>query len=208
MAINFKQRLNQFETLIGIVITLPCSETAEALSKLEFDWFWIDMEHGPLSLERVQLIMQATGGRCANLVRVPWNDSVWIKRVLDTGCDGIIVPHVNNRIEVKYALEACLYPPQGSRSVGSGRAQDYGINFEEYLKTANENIVIVLQIEHIDAVKNIESIIDVPGFDAILVGPFDLSASMGLTALRFVKSQKSKVKSTKKVQAPKFIYGK
>lgn len=181
MAINFKQRLNQFETLIGIVITLPCSETAEALSKLEFDWFWIDMEHGPLSVERVQLIMQATGGRCANLVRVPWNDSVWIKRVLDTGCDGIIVPHVKTPQEVKYALEACLYPPQGSRSVGSGRAQDYGINFEEYLKTANENIVIVLQIEHIDAVKNIESIIDVPGFDAILIGPFDLSASMGLT---------------------------
>lgn len=182
MAINFKQRLNQFETLIGIVITLPCSETAEALSKLEFDWFWIDMEHGPLSLETVQLIMQATGDRCANLVRVPWNDSIWIKRVLDTGCDGIIVPHVNTPQEVKYALEACLYPPQGSRSIGSGRAQNYGMSSQEYLKTANENIVIVPQIEHIDAVKNIEAIIDVPGVDAILVGPFDLSASMGLTA--------------------------
>ena len=181
MVINFKQRLKQFETLIGIVITLPCSETAEALSKVEFDWFWIDMEHGPLSLERVQSIMQATGGRCANLVRVPWNDSVWIKRVLDTGCDGIILPHVKTPLDVKYALEACLYPPLGSRSIGTGRAQNYGMNFQEYLATANENIVIILQIEHIDAVKNIESIIDVPGFDAILIGPFDLSGSMGLT---------------------------
>lgn len=78
-------------------------------------------------------------------------------------------------------FEACLYPPQGSRSIGSGRAQNYGMSSQEYLKTANENIVIVPQIEHIDAVKNIESIIDVPGVDAILVGPFDLSASMGLT---------------------------
>ncbi|MBD2772890.1 HpcH/HpaI aldolase family protein [Iningainema tapete] len=180
MVVNFKQRLNQLETLIGVVITLPCSETAEALSKLEFDWFWIDMEHGVLSLETVQLIMQATGDRCANLVRVPGNDSIWIKRVLDTGCDGIIVPHVMTPEEVKYALDACLYPPQGSRSVGSGRAQNYGMSSQEYLKTANEKIVVVLQIEHIDAVKNIESIIDVPGFDAIIVGPFDLSASMGL----------------------------
>ncbi|WP_166482355.1 aldolase/citrate lyase family protein [Scytonema sp. UIC 10036] len=180
MAINFKQRLNQKETLIGIVIILPCSETAEVLSKLEFDWFWIDMEHGPLSLEKVQLIMQATGGRCANLVRAPWNDSVWIKRVLDTGCDGIILPQVKTPQEVKYAIDACLYPPLGSRSIGTARAQNYGMSFPEYLKTANENIVIILQVEHIDAVKNIESIIDVPGFDAILIGPFDLSGSMGL----------------------------
>ncbi|MBO3461444.1 aldolase/citrate lyase family protein [Aetokthonos hydrillicola Thurmond2011] len=181
MAINFKQRLNQKETLIGSVITLPCTETAEALSQLGFDWFWIDMEHSPLSLEKVQLIMQATGGRCANLIRVPWNDSVWIKRVLDTGCDGIILPQIKTPQEVKYALEACLYPPQGSRSLGVARAQNYGMSLPEYFKTANENIVIVLQIEHIDAVKNLESIIDVPGFDAIVIGPFDLSGSMGLT---------------------------
>jgi 2-keto-3-deoxy-L-rhamnonate aldolase RhmA len=181
MAINFKQRLNQQETLVGPVITLPCAETAEALSKLGFDWFWIDMEHGPLSLEKVQSIMQATGGRCASLVRVPWNDSVWIKRVLDTGCDGIILPQIKTAQEVRDALEACLYPPQGSRSVGIGRAQNYGMTLQEYFKTANDNIVIVLQIEHIEAVNNIGSILNVPGFDAVLVGPFDLSGSMGLT---------------------------
>jgi len=180
MANNFKQRLKQKETLIGIVIKLPCSETAEVLSHTGFDWFWIDMEHGALSLEKVQLIILANGGRCANLVRAPWNDTIWIKRVLDTGCDGIILPQVKTPQEVKYALEACLYPPQGSRSIGSGRVQNYGISVQEYLKTANENIVIILEIEHIDAVKNIESIIDVPGFDAILIGPFDLSGSMGV----------------------------
>jgi 2-dehydro-3-deoxyglucarate aldolase/4-hydroxy-2-oxoheptanedioate aldolase len=181
MKINFKQRLRQQDPLIGTVITLPCSESAEILSKIEFDWFLIDMEHAPLSLEKVQSIMQATGGRCANLVRVPSNDSIWIKRVLDTGCDGIILPQVNTPQEVKMALEACLYPPQGSRSVGIGRAQNYGMGIQEYFKTANENIVVVIQIEHIDAVGNIDAILDVPGFDAAFIGPFDLSGSMGLT---------------------------
>ena len=181
MVTSFKQKLQNQEPLFGTVVTLPSTSTAEILSKLGFQWLWIDMEHAPLSLEKTQDIMQAVGKRCACLVRAPWNDEVWIKRILDTGCDGIILPQIKTAQQAKDVVNACKYSPDGNRSVGISRAQNYGMNLQEFFQTANDKITIVLQIEHIDAVKNIEEIIDVPGFDAILIGPFDLSGSMGLT---------------------------
>ncbi len=183
MSSNFKQKIRNNEVLLGTVVTIPSSTTAEIMSLVGFDWLWIDMEHAPLSLEKIQEIMQGIGNRSTCLVRVPCNDRVWITRVLDRGCDGIIVPQVNSAEEAKQVVDACKYTPEGNRSVTISRAQNYGINLQEYYKNANENMIIVLQIENIEAVRNIESIINVPGFDAILIGPFDLSGSMGKTGM-------------------------
>ena len=180
MSNTFKSKLKNKQTLLGTIITLPSPSIAEIYSQLDFDWLWIDMEHSSLSLETTQNILQAADKKCACLVRSPDNDRIWIKRILDTGCDGIIIPQVKTAAEAKKAIEACKYPPEGIRSIGISRDQNYGLNLQEYLKTANNNLTIVLQIEHIEAVNNIDAILDVPGFDAVLIGPFDLSASMGI----------------------------
>lgn len=181
MSPDFKARLKRREVLLGPLVTLGSTEVAEILSRVGFDWLWIEMEHAPTGLTRVQEMLQAAAGRVPCLVRVPWNDGVWIKRVLDTGCDGIVVPQVRTADEAQEAVQACWYPPAGTRSVGIARAQGYGMDFQEFIGRSNEQLTIVLQTEHIDAVNNIESILDVSGFDAVLIGPYDLSASMGLT---------------------------
>lgn len=180
MELDFKTRLKQREVLLGPLVTLGSTEVAEILSKVGFDWLWIEMEHAPSGLARVQEMIQATGGRVPCLVRAPWNDGVWIKRILDTGCDGIVIPQIRSAAEAREAIRNCKYPPIGTRSVGIARAQGYGMTLQDYIENANERLITVLQTEHIDAANNIESILDVPGFDAVLIGPYDLSASIGI----------------------------
>jgi 2-keto-3-deoxy-L-rhamnonate aldolase RhmA len=177
---TFKTRLKQREVLLGPIVTLGSTEVAEILSKVGFDWLWIEMEHAPTGLARVQEMIQATGGRVPCLVRAPWNDSVWIKRILDTGCDGIVIPQIRNAAEAREAVSSCKYPLEGTRSVGIARAQGYGMTLQDYIEHANDRLIVVLQAEHIDAAHNIDSILDVSGFDAVLIGPYDLSASMGI----------------------------
>ncbi len=142
------------------------------------DWLWIDLEHGNLDFRDAQTLVQSIGNRCAALVRVPSQDEVWLKKVLDIGIDGVIVPQVKTAEEAQRIVNLCLYPPEGIRGVGIARAQGYGITFQEYVQQANERTAIVLQIEHIDAVKNIDEILAVKGVDAILIGPYDLSGSL------------------------------
>ncbi len=177
--INFKSQLESQRSLLGTIVSLPCASVAEILSQLGFDWLWLDMEHSTLNLELVQQIIQAVGSNAACLVRAPGNDVVWLKRILDTGCDGVIVPQIQTPQEALQAVRACKYPPEGIRSVGLSRAHNYGIDFQEYVATANQKLVVALQIEHINAVDNIDEIAAVAGFDAIIIGPYDLSASMG-----------------------------
>jgi 2-keto-3-deoxy-L-rhamnonate aldolase RhmA len=179
-SLDFKTRLKQREVLLGTLVTLGSTEVAEILSKVGFDWLWIEMEHAPTGLAKVQEIIQATGGRIPCLIRAPWNDGVWIKRILDTGCDGIVIPQIRSAAEAREAIRACKYPPVGTRSVGLARAQGYGMTFQDYIDHADERLITVLQIEHLDAANSIESILDVPGFEAVLIGPYDLSASMGI----------------------------
>lgn len=162
------------------MLTLPCPDVADVLSRVGFDWLWIEMEHATLGLERVQQALQAAGGRVPCIVRSPWNDHVWLKRILDTGCDGVVIPQIRSAEEAAAAVAACRYSPQGHRSVGIGRAHAFGLGFKEYLAQANEDLTIVLQIEHIDAVNRIEAILAVPGWDAVVIGPYDLSASMNM----------------------------
>ncbi len=176
---SFKERMRSGEVLIGVVVETPEPDVAELMGTLGFDWFWIDMEHCPLDFKDVQTILQAIG-RCeaATLVRVPWNDPVYIKRALDLGPTGVIVPWVNNGEEARKAVVACKYPPEGIRGCGPRRPTLYK-GFTEYVREANENMVVVVQIETGDAVRNLREIVSVPGVDGTIVGPADLSASLG-----------------------------
>lgn len=152
---------------------------AELLSQAGFDWLFIDMEHTSLGVKDVQRILQAVGKEFPCLVRIPTMDEAWIKKVLESGPAGIIVPHVNTPEEVEKILRWSKYPPEGTRSIGISRAQDYGLNLQEYMEKANEMIAVVPQVEHIEAVKNLESFVKIPGLSAIFVGPYDLSGSVG-----------------------------
>lgn len=175
---DFKARLLNRERLIGPFLTLPSPELAEICADAGFDWLVIDVEHGAQDILSVQRIVQAAGGQCPCVVRVPSNDEVWIKKTLDVGVAGLLVPHVNTADEAAYAVRHSKYPPMGTRSIGLSRAHRYGARFQEYLDGANENTAVIVQVEHVDSVRNLEKILDVPGIDAVFVGPFDLSASM------------------------------
>lgn len=173
---QFKDKILQPTPLHGIIVTMSLPSAIEALSECGLDWLWIDMEHAPLSLMDVQQMLQAKSKACAALVRIPKNTDEWIQRVLDLGVEGIIVPHVNNQAEAERAIASSLYPPDGTRSVGSARANRYGMD-PSYKKEANSKRLVFMQIEHREAVKNIEAIVQVPGLDGIIVGPYDLSGS-------------------------------
>jgi 2-dehydro-3-deoxyglucarate aldolase/4-hydroxy-2-oxoheptanedioate aldolase len=177
---SFRTRLKRGETLLGSLLTLPSPEIAEILAMTGLDWLFIDLEHSTMEVRDAQGILQAVAGRVECLLRLPLNDEIWIKKALDTGAAGIILPQVNTVEEARRAVQLSCYPPLGSRSVGLARAQGYGMKFQEYLDQANKEVVVVIQAEHILAVQNIEALVRVEGIDAVLVGPYDLSASMGL----------------------------
>lgn len=176
---NFASRLRQNDFLLGTMLTIPAPEVAEMVAKCGFDWLFMDGEHGPLSILEWQRLMQAVGGRCSNVLRVPSCSERDIKKALDIGADGIIVPMVNSAEQARQAVGWSKYPPRGQRGVGLARAQGYGLDFAEYMDSANDNTALIIQAEHIDAINNIESIAEVDGIDAVFIGPYDLSASMG-----------------------------
>jgi len=169
--------------LIGTIVTLPTPAVAEMLADVGFDWLFLDMEHGPLESGGLMGILQAVGERAACLVRVPAAEEFFIKRVLDLGATGVIVPQVNTPEQAADVVRFARYAPEGARGVGLARAHGYGLRFQEYLETANEQVTVIVQAEHIEAVRNIEAIVEVPGVDGVLLGPYDLSASLGKTGL-------------------------
>jgi len=178
---NFTQRLRQNDLLLGTMLTLPSPEVAEIISACGYDWLFMDGEHSTLSTLDWQRMLQAVGGRCAGIIRVAANNEREIKKFLDIGADGIIVPQVNSAELARHAVACCKYPPDGIRGVGLARAQGYGRSFADYMETANVSTAVIIQAEHIDAVDNIDDIVRVEGVDAVFIGPYDLSASMGLT---------------------------
>jgi 2-dehydro-3-deoxyglucarate aldolase len=180
--INFRTRLLNHERLIGTLLTLPLPSIAEMCADAGFDWLFLDMEHGALDLHDVQRIAQAVNDRCPCVVRVPINERMWIGKILDLGIAGIIIPQVNTADDAARAVFAAKYPPQGGRGVGVGRASRYGANLDSYLKLANQETALIVQIEHRDAVENVEAIADVEGVDALMIGPLDLSGSFGKPA--------------------------
>lgn len=183
MSETFRSRLLAGETLIGTMVTLPTATTAEILADAGFDWFFIDGEHGPLGTTEILAILQAVGDRVACVVRVPACEEAAIKRVLDMGASGIIVPQVNTPQQAEDIVRFSRYAPLGERGVGLGRAHGYGMHFQEYIETANDRVAVIVQAEHATAVENIDSIVRVSGVDAIQLGPYDLSASLGKMGL-------------------------
>ena len=165
---------------IGSWITLNNMSVVEVMADAAFDWLCIDMEHTVIDYTEAQhLIATIQSKNLVSYVRVGENNSRIIKRVLDAGADGIIVPLVNSQRDAENAVKAVKYPPIGDRGVGAvGRAQNYGFGFEEYAKTVNQNTKVMAQIEHIDAINNLEAILSVQGIDGTIIGPYDLSGSM------------------------------
>ena len=177
---SLKGKLKNNELTIGSWIMLGHSMSVEVMALAGFEWLVIDIEHTSIDLETTQnLITTIQANNVKALVRVSKNEEVIIKRVLDMGADGIIVPMVNSKDDAIKAVEFAKYPPIGKRGVGLYRATKYGLGFEEYKKWVDKELVIVAQIEHIDAVNNIDEILDVEGIDATIIGPYDLSGSMG-----------------------------
>lgn len=175
-----KEKLQNKELSIGSWLTIPHQAVIEIMSTAGFEWLTIDMEHSPISIETIMnLIGHIQGNGMQALVRVSKNEEVAIKRVLDAGADGVIVPMIKNKEEAIEAVSFVKYPPLGKRGVGLNRAQKYGTAFDTYQDWVKNNAVVIAQIEHIDAVNNLEEIFSVPGIDGIIVGPYDLSASMG-----------------------------
>jgi 2-dehydro-3-deoxyglucarate aldolase/4-hydroxy-2-oxoheptanedioate aldolase len=177
-----REKLRQGKVCLGTGVACTDPAMTEALCSL-VDFFWIDTEHGPLSLDTVEAhIRAAHGGDAAAVVRVPWNDPVRIKPVLDLGADGVIVPMVQNAEDVRQAVAACRYPPEGIRGYGPRRPSQYGrLGGPEFCRLANETILIFVQIENGEAVRNLEEILAVPGLTGILIGPNDLAGSLGYT---------------------------
>ncbi len=182
-----KEKLQKGQVPIGTFVGLGDPFVAESLSRLGFDWLLIDGEHAPLGLETMQQMMQAmNGSNCTPIVRPEWNDMVIIKRVLDIGAHGVVVPWVNTKEQAEYAVRACKYPPEGLRGCGPRRAALFD---PDYCKTANDEVLIIVQIETREAVSNIDDILSVKGIDACYIGPFDLSQSFGCHPPQFGNSK-------------------
>ena len=165
---------------IGSWITLNNSAIAEVMADSGFDWLCIDLEHSSIDYSETQILIMAIQSKGLKaFVRVGENNSRIIKRVLDAGADGIIVPSVNSKFDALKAIQSIKYPPIGKRGVGLARAQGYGFNFEEYRDIKSKQIKLIVQIEHIDALNDLDEIIQMEGIDGTFIGPYDLSGSMG-----------------------------
>jgi 2-keto-3-deoxy-L-rhamnonate aldolase RhmA len=161
------------------LLTLGSAQVAEILSELGFDWLFVDCEHAVTESRDLLAILQAVGARAATLVRVPNQEASHIQKALDLGATGVIVPMVNTPEQAALAVRHARYAPGGIRGVGVARAHGYGLRFGQYSQSAESQTVVVLQCEHVEAVLNIEQIAAVPGVDAIFIGPYDLSSSLG-----------------------------
>lgn len=176
-----KKKLKAGKVSIGTVITMNDPVVAELLSNVGFDWLWFDLEHTSMSLETLQTMLQATNGSgVTTLVRVPGLDELMVKRVLDLGPDGIIFPLISTKEEAETAVKFCKYPPRGVRGAGFARAQQYGKNLLESIRTGDERTAVILFIESIEGVSNINEISKTKGVDAILTGALDLAGSMNI----------------------------
>lgn len=173
---TFSARLAAKETLIGSIVSINSPSVAEIISYQDFDWLFIDAEHGALPIDALESLVRASTKPA--LIRLADRSEKSVKQALEVGAIGIIVPQVNDQQTAQRVASYAKYPPKGTRGVGVGRANNYGMSFSDYLQRANDEVVVVAQIEHADAVANAREIIATPGIDAVLVGPNDLAASM------------------------------
>ena len=155
---------------------------AEILARAGYDWVCVDLEHGAIDLETTTDVFRTLAGfSCVPVARLPANDPVWIHRVLDAGARGLIIPMVNTAGQAEAAVAEAKYPPRGRRGYGYSRANMHGADFSTCIASANDEIAMIMQIEHREAIENLDGILEVPGVDGLFIGPLDLSGSMGLT---------------------------
>ena len=175
--------MDDFHDTVGTWTSLSDPAVAEIAAGAGFDFVVVDTEHTPLGLETVADCLRAVDANDGqSVVRVPWNDPVRIKRLLDLGPDGLLVPMVDTAEAAREAVAATRYPPEGERGVAAARAADYGRTFGSYVESDHRDLTLVLQVETGDAVENAADIAAVDGVDALFVGPADLSASLGVFA--------------------------
>lgn len=175
-----KEKLKAGQPSVGVWINIGHPAVAEIMTDAGFEWLALDAEHAPFSLESLQSMLQAMSrADVVPMIRVPANDPVHIKQVLDLGPGGLIIPMVNTAEQARAAVQACRYPPEGIRGFGLGRASNYGKNYSDYVQNANKNLLVCIQIEHVEAVENAKEILAVDGIDAVFIGRADMAGSMG-----------------------------
>lgn len=181
---TLKEKLAQKKAVFGTWIMTNSLDNAEIIAHTEADFVMIDAEHGSMDIETAgRMVSIIRGSQVTPLLRVAGNEKSLIKKGLDTGAEGVMIPMVNTKEEAEQAVKFCKYPPVGIRGMGAGRAVLFGSNaaeFTDYYAQANKEVLVIVQIEHYTAVENIEEILSVPGIDIAFVGPYDLSTSMGL----------------------------
>ncbi len=178
---KLKQKLINRERLFAGWVSYAHPSITETFAGAGFDFIAIDMEHSTVSLEQAQRIIagaQAEGSLC--LPRPVSHSNDWTKPLLDSGADGMLYPMVQTKEEVKTLIDINKYPSVGRRSFGVNRAQDYGFTFDQYVKEWNDSSVLLLQIESIQAVENIESLLSFKEVDGVMIGPYDMSGSLGV----------------------------
>jgi len=178
----FKRALKAGKAQIGLWSSLSSSYSVEVIAGAGFDWILLDCEHSPNDLENLLTQLQAAAPYPSHpVVRVPWNDMVTIKRVLDVGAQSLLIPYVSTAEEARAAVSYTRYPPAGARGVaGTTRATRFG-RIKDYAKRAHEEICVLVQVETQGALDNIEAICAVDGVDGVFIGPADLHASLGYT---------------------------
>ncbi len=179
---KFKAKIAVGETAFGTVATSFDPALVELAADAGMDFVWIDLEHQPLDVpQAMMMIMALRGTDCAPFVRVPWNVNYLLKPVLDLAPAGVVIPMINNREAAERAVQACRYPTQGGeRGFATRRSTGFGaMPLEEYIEYSKREPLVIIQIEHREAVENIDEILKVDGVDSICIGPFDLSFSYG-----------------------------
>jgi len=177
---RMREKLRAGQIVLGAGITLADPTVTEAIAE-SVDFVWIDLEHNALTTEAMlgHLIAARAGG-CAAIVRIPNNDVAWVKRVLDSGAEGIILPRAYSAKEVAEFVSACRYPPLGTRGFGPRRPMNYGrIEQQAYLRQANQGVFVAAQVETAELVAELDEVLKLEGLDSLVLGPQDLSGNMG-----------------------------
>ena len=177
--ITFRERLHAGELLVGTLMSQNSPAIAEIMATIGYDWIFVDAEHGAFLPQDAESLIQAAKP-CPVIIRLPAAEEVWVKKALDIGAAGIIVPQINTKQDAENIIRWAKYSPEGNRGVGIGRAHGYGYTFEGEIQQANQQTAVILQAETQSAIDNINDIVSVPGVDAILIGPYDLSSSLGV----------------------------
>ena len=179
-----REKLHAGQPTLGCFLGMGSPTVAELLAHAGYDWLLIETEHSALDLAEVQhMLMAMNGTDTIPIVRVPSADPVFIQRALDAGGMGVLVPMIKTAAEAQAVVSATRYPPQGTRGFGPLRASHYALDYEDYYYRANDNILVIFILETKEALENLEAIASVPGVDALFVGAFDLSISLGLNPM-------------------------